>query len=172
LLLGDGAFGDIYLRRTLSSVERQKVLTAALAYYRGHPHVQTVFTHDEIKAAPEPSGPPESWSLLDEVKASFDPERSGDFVVLLKPRVTPIPTSGGGAVATHGSPWGYDRRVPILFWRKGLAPFEQPLGVETVDILPTLSAEIGLTLPGKAAKGPDGRCLDLREGAENICPAP
>ncbi|MFT3967157.1 MAG: alkaline phosphatase family protein [Sphingobium sp.] len=171
LLLGDGAFGDIYVRRGLSAADRQKVLAAALAYYRGHPQVQTVFTHEELKAAPEPSGPPESWSLLQEAKASFDPERSGDFVVLLKPRVTPIPSPVGGAVATHGSPWSYDRRVPILFWRKGLAPFEQPLGVETVDIAPTLAAEIGLALPGKAEKGPDGRCLDLRQGAADICPA-
>lgn len=169
LILGDGAFGDIYLRRNLSSANRKKVKAAALALYRGHPQVQTVFTHDELAAAPEPSGQPEAWSLRDEAKASFDPERSGDFVVLLKPRVTPIPTPVGGAVATHGSPWGYDRRVPILFWRKGLVPFEQPLGVETVDILPTLAAEIGLPLPAKG--GPDGRCLDLRAGPETVCPA-
>ncbi|HEX7822352.1 MAG TPA: alkaline phosphatase family protein [Sphingobium sp.] len=168
LILGDGAFGDMYLRRDLSSANRKKVLKAALALYRGHPQVQTVFTHADLLAAPEPSGPPEAWSLLDEAKASFDPERSGDFLVLLKPRVTPIPSPPGGAVATHGSPWGYDRRVPILFWRKGLTPFEQPLGVETVDILPTLAAEIGLPLPAKG--GPDGRCLDLRAGAETACP--
>ncbi|MCE7798560.1 alkaline phosphatase family protein [Sphingobium sufflavum] len=169
LILGDGAFGDLYLRRTLSPGQRRKVLKAALALYRGHPQVQTVFTHEDLIAAPEPSGPPEAWSLLDEAKASFDPERSGDFVVLLKPRITPIPGPVVGAVATHGSPWGYDRRVPILFWRKSLTPFEQPLGVETVDILPTLAAEIGLPLP--ATGGPDGRCLDLHAGPESVCPA-
>ncbi len=171
LILGDGAFGDMYLRRDLRPADRKKVLKAALALYRAHPQVQAVFTHDDLAAAPEPSGPPEAWSLLDEAKASFDPGRSGDFLVLLKPRVTPIPSPVGGAVATHGSPWGYDRRVPILFWRKSLSPFEQPLGVETVDILPTLAAEIGLPLPAIAQGGPDGRCLDLRSGPENACPA-
>ncbi|HEX7852418.1 MAG TPA: alkaline phosphatase family protein [Sphingobium sp.] len=171
LLLADGPAGDMYLRADLTSAQKQKVLATALAFYRTQAQVQTVFTHAQIEAAPEPSGPPESWSLLDEAKASFDPQRSGDFLVLLKPRVTPIASSSGGAVATHGSPWNYDRRVPILFWRKGLTPFEQPLGVETVDIMPTLAAEIGLPLPAKADGGPDGRCLDLRSGPENLCPA-
>ncbi|MET0239651.1 MAG: alkaline phosphatase family protein [Sphingobium sp.] len=167
VVLGDGAFGDLYIRNTLTAAQRATALKAALALYRAHPQVETVFTHAELQAAPEPSGPPESWSLLAEAKASFDPERSGDFVVLLKPRVMPLAVAGKGPAATHGSPWGYDRRVPILFWRKGIVPFEQPLGVETVDIMPTIAAEIGLAI----GKGPDGRCLDIHAGPENICPA-
>ena len=71
-----------------------------------------------------------------------------------------------GYVATHGSPWGYDRRVPILFWWKGAAAFEQPNAVETVDILPTLASLIGLDVPASEI---DGRCLDLVAGAENNC---
>lgn len=166
LILGTGAFGDMYISKKLTSTQRAKVLKEAKAYYSAHPQVQAVFTRDEIAAAPAPSGPPESWSLLMEVKAAFDPERSGDFHVLLKPRVTPIADGGQGYVATHGSPWDYDRRVPILFWRSGIGHFEQPLGVETVDILPTLAAQIGLSLP---ASGIDGKCLDLDSGAANSC---
>lgn len=168
LLLGDGLAGDLYLRRDLPSAEKRRALTEALALLRAHPQVAAVFTHDELAAAPDPSGPPEAWSLLDEAKASFDPERSGDLVLLLKPRVTPIANPAHGAVATHGSPWDYDRRVPILFWRKGIAPFEQPLGVETVDIMPSIAAIIGLSLP---ESGIDGRCLDLVAGPETSCPA-
>ena len=144
------------------------MLSEARALYLASPQVQTVFTKAELAAAPEPSGPPESWSLLTEAKASFDPERSGDLVVLLKPRVTPIADGGAGYVATHGSPWDYDRRVPMLFWRKGMTHMEQPMGVETVDILPTLAAQIGLALP---ASGIDGKCLDLDPTAASSCPA-
>jgi len=167
LLLGDATQGDLYLRRDLPSAAKAKVMKAALALLRGHRQVAAVFTHDQLRAAPEPAGPPEAWSLLDEAKASFDPERSGDLLVLLKPRITPIADPGAGTVATHGSPWDYDRRVPILFWRKGLAGFEQPLGVETVDIMPTLAAEIGLALP---KTGIDGHCLDLIAGPATSCP--
>jgi predicted AlkP superfamily pyrophosphatase or phosphodiesterase len=168
LLLGDAITGDLYIRRGLSRAEKAKVKAAALSLLRAHPQVAAIFTHDALRNAPEPAGPPEAWSLLDEAKASFDPERSGDLVLLLKPRVTPITDPAKGPVATHGSPWDYDRRVPILFWRKGIAPFEQPLGVETVDIMPTLAAAIGLPL---AATGIDGRCLDLVAGPATSCPS-
>jgi arylsulfatase A-like enzyme len=69
-------------------------------------------------------------------------------------------------IATHGSPWDYDRRVPIVFFRKGMIGFEQPHPIETVDIAPTLSALIGLGVPDGTF---DGRCLDLDPGAGNTC---
>ena len=90
--------------------------------------MEAVITKDEIAATPSPSGPPEDWSLIQRVRANFDPSRSGDFYVALKRYVTPIPNTSFGYVATHGSPWGYDRRVPILFWWNGVAPYEQPNG--------------------------------------------
>jgi predicted AlkP superfamily pyrophosphatase or phosphodiesterase len=166
ILYGDGAFGDMYVDRKLTAAQRARVLREAVATYRRHPQVAAVFTRAELAAAPGPSGPPDAWSLIQRAKASFDPERSGDFVVLLKPRVTPIFDTSRGYVATHGSPWDYDRRVPILFWRKGLTAFEQPLAVETADILPTLAAVLGVPIaPGSI----DGRCLDLDEGPGNSC---
>jgi hypothetical protein len=166
LLYGDGASGDIYLAKTLSPAQRAKVAAAAMAMWKASPQIETVFTHDQIAATPSPSGPPESWTLLQEARASFDAQRSGDFVVMLKPRITPIADPTKGYVATHGSPWDLDRRVPILFWRKGITPFEQPLGVETVDILPTLAATIGLAVPRDEI---DGRCLDIVAGPADSC---
>lgn len=169
LLLGDG---DVYANKALSPADRKRVLAAALEIYAAHPQVAAVYTREQILAAPEPSGPPESWSLLTEVKASFDAERSGDLIVLIKPRITPYADASRGAVAGHGTPWDYDRRVPLIFWRKGLAHFEQGMGVETIDIMPTLAAQIGLALPPKGPNaGYDGRCLDLFVGAPSSCPA-
>ena len=165
-LLGRSAFGDMYLSPAVPAEKRADVLQAAVATYRQNPQVAAVFTAADIVAAPAPSAPVDEWSLLDRVKASFDPERSGDFIVLLKPYVTPIPAGGPGFVATHGSPWGYDRRVPILFWWKGMTGFEQPNAVETVDILPTLASLIGLDVP---AADIDGRCLDVIAGAASNC---
>ncbi|EQB09050.1 alkaline phosphatase [Sphingobium quisquiliarum P25] len=167
LIYGDGPSGDLYFDPSLSPAERARVEAAALALLRAHPQVETVFTRAQIAAAPSPSGPPESWSLLQEARASFDPERSGDLLLLLKPRITPIANPGTGYVATHGSPWDTDRRVPILFWRKGIRAFEQPLGVETADIMPTLAALIHLPVPKDQI---DGRCLDLIAGEGSSCP--
>jgi Type I phosphodiesterase / nucleotide pyrophosphatase len=167
LLYGDGPFGDMYVTRAVPEADRARIRGEAVRAYRGHPQVAAVFTRAEIAATPSPTGPPDAWSLLQRARASFDPERSGDFVVLLRPRITPIAAPGTGSVATHGSPWDYDRRVPILFWRRGMTGFEQPMAIETVDIMPTLAGLIRLPLaPGSV----DGRCLDLNPGPETSCP--
>jgi predicted AlkP superfamily pyrophosphatase or phosphodiesterase len=165
-IVGDAPFGDLYLSDSIPAQQRLAVRTAAIAKYRAHPQVEAVFSRDELIAATPPSGQPENWSLISRAKASFDAERSGDFVVFLKPYVTPIPNTSLGYVATHGSPWGYDRRVPILFWWNGIAPFEQPNGIETVDILPTVASLIGLAVPPAEI---DGRCVDILAGKASNC---
>jgi len=166
VLYGDGPFGDMYVDTGLTAAQRTRVLNEAVAAYRRHPQVAAVFTKAQLLATAAPKGSPDTWSLIERAKASFDPERSGDFIVLLKPRITPIADTSRGYVATHGSPWDYDRRVPILFWRKGMVPFEQALPVETVDILPTLASIIGVPIAPNVI---DGRCLDLDEGPGTTC---
>ncbi|UZK67555.1 alkaline phosphatase family protein [Sphingomonas sp. M1-B02] len=164
-VLVGGTFGDVYIDRTLTKAQRAAVQAEAIQRFGAHPQVYGVYTAAQIQAAPAPKGPPETWSMLDRAKASYFPGRSGDLVVALRPRVTPIPVPGPGYVATHGSFWDYDRRVPILFWRKGMTGFEQPLSVETVDIAPTLAGLIGLKVPVVI----DGRCLDLDAGPGTTC---
>jgi predicted AlkP superfamily pyrophosphatase or phosphodiesterase len=167
VIWGDGPAGDLYFDRSLTPAQRARVEAEALKLLRAHPQVQAVFTKAEIAATPSPTGRPETWSLIEEARASFYPERSGDLLLLLKPYVMSIPEQATmGSVATHGSPWDMDRRVPILFWRKGMRHFEQPLGVETVDILPSLAALIGLPV---AKSEIDGRCLDLQAGDGDSC---
>jgi predicted AlkP superfamily pyrophosphatase or phosphodiesterase len=167
LFYGDGPFGDWYLSRVIAAKFRPHVLDVTRQRLLAHPQVAAVFTADELRAMPAPSVPVDEWSLADRARASFDPQRSGDLVVFLKPHVTPIADGAKGNVATHGSPWNYDRRVPILFWWPGMAGFEQPLPVETVDIMPSLAALAGLPVP----KGEiDGRCLDLDAGEGTTCP--
>jgi arylsulfatase A-like enzyme len=163
--LRGGTFGDIYVDPSLPANQRAAVRAEAMRTYAAHPQVQAVFGREQIAATPSPSGPPETWSLIERARASFDPQRSGDFVVALKPRVTPIADPGKGYTATHGSFWDYDRRVPLLFWRKGMTGFEHPLSVETVDIAPTLAAMIGVPVPVEI----DGHCIDLDEGPGDSC---
>jgi alkaline phosphatase len=167
VLLGVSPSGDIYVSRAVPDALRARVIAAAKAHYLAHAQVAAVLTAGELRRMAAPSGPPDDWSLAERFKASFDPERSGDLLVALKPDVTPIP-DGRGYVATHGSPWNYDRRVPIVFFGPGLKGFEEPLPVETVDILPTLAALIGLQVPSAEI---DGRCIDLGAGAPFSCPS-
>ncbi len=166
LLYGDGPFGDMYLSKALTPAQRKAAMAELLPRLRAHPQIEAVVTGEDIARHPVSKRSPDVWSLMDKLRASYHPQRSGDFVVVLKPRVTPIPESGLGYVATHGSVWDYDRRVPILFWRKGLAGFEQPNAVMTVDIMPTLASLIGVPVDANKV---DGRCLDLLSGPESSC---
>jgi predicted AlkP superfamily pyrophosphatase or phosphodiesterase len=156
--------GDVYVADDVPAARRAAVIAEAVKRFAAQPQVAAALTRQQIIATPMPTTPPETWTLAERARASFDPERSGDFLVLLRPRVTTIAKPGPGYVETHGSPWDYDRRVPIMFWRKGIAGFEQPLSVETVDIVPTLAATIGLPVSGL-----DGRCLDLDSSAASTC---
>ena len=166
VLYADGPIGDYYVSRDLPEKQRQRVKDSAMALIAAHAQVEAVFEHDDLAAISVPGGSPESWTLAQRARASFNAERSGDFVVLLKKAVTPIASTMRGYVATHGSPWDYDRRVPILFWRSGLQHFEQPMTVMTVDIAPTLAALIGVKIPADEI---DGTCLDIDGGPANSC---
>jgi hypothetical protein len=155
-LLGDSPFGDMWVDRHLSPADQKRVLAAAVAAYRANPQVEAVFTGRQLAATPVATTPPETWTLIQRSRASYYPGRSGDFVVVLRKDVTPIADTSR-SVATHGSAWDYDRRVPILFWRQGMPSANIEDSADTVDIMPTLASEIGLALqPGSV----DGHCLN------------
>ena len=164
VLLGDSSFGDMYVDRRLSPADQKLALDAAVAAYRAQPQVEAVYTAAEIEATPLPTSPPDRLSLIERVRESYYRGRSGDFYVVLKKDVTPIADTSHGFVATHGSVWDYDRRVSMLFWRPGFRGATVAVPAETVDIMPTLAALIGLPL---AQGSVDGRCLD---GTPAFCP--
>ena len=168
LLYSDGPFGDFYVTDALGAGDKAKAVAALVEVARANPQVAEAFTARDLAATPVPGGSPQDWTLIQRARASFDVERSGDVVILLKRGIMPIAEGRPGRVATHGSPWDYDRRVPILFWRKGYAGFEQPAPVETVDIAPSLAALIGI----EVQQGDfDGRCLDIDGGERDTCAA-
>jgi hypothetical protein len=161
LLGGEEFANDVFLSPAVPADKRVAVIETVVRRYSAHPQVEQVFTRNELIAASPPTTPVDEWTLLDRAKASFNPLRSGDLVVLLKPHVTtylPPRNVDTDYIASHGSAWGYDRRVPILFWWQGIAGFEQPAAVETVDIAPTLASLIGLQVPAGEF---DGRVLQL-----------
>jgi predicted AlkP superfamily pyrophosphatase or phosphodiesterase len=164
VLIGD-VFGDMYIDRALKPTDRARVLREAVAAYSAHPQVETVFTAEQLARAPMPNGSPERWTLLDRARASFDADRSGDFVVLLRQHVTPIPDTTR-YVATHGSAWDYDRRVPILFWSRAMPAANRNESIETVDIMPTLAAMLGVRIDPASI---DGECLTGIQGV--ACPS-
>jgi alkaline phosphatase len=162
IVLGPMEFAnDVYLNAEIPADRRESALRAAARFYRNHPQVAAVFTKDELIAAQPPSGPVDEWTLLQRAKASFNAQRSGDLIVLLKPYISlyQLPRNkDSDYTSSHGSPWDYDRRVPLVFWWPGIVGFEQPTPVETVDLAPTLAKIIGLDVPAGEF---DGRALPV-----------
>lgn len=150
----------------LTGPDRDRAIAATKAILLEHPQIEAVYTAADMAGIPAPDGNPQDWTLKQRARASYRPGRSGDLTILLKRGVSGVARPGEGYIATHGSPWDYDRRVPLAFWRAGMDGFEQPVPVETVDIAPTLAAVIGLETPAGAF---DGRCLDLDPGEANSC---
>ncbi|MEW9855797.1 alkaline phosphatase family protein [Novosphingobium sp. M1R2S20] len=165
LLHGAGSSGDIWLAPGLKPKQQKTVVEALLKRLAAHPQVEAAYSAEMLAKLPLPTGNPQDWTVLQRVRASFDPERSGQVLMMTRRGVVPGDPQPG-YTATHGSPWDYDRRVPILFWRKGVAGFEQPNPVKTVDIAPTLAALIGLEQPEGTW---DGQCLDIDGTQADTC---
>jgi arylsulfatase A-like enzyme len=51
------------------------------------------------------------------------------------------------APANHGSPWDYDRRVPLIFLGRGIPAGRSDAPARTVDLAPTLASLAGVPVP-------------------------
>ena len=137
-----------------AGLDRGEVLDAIQAQLKTQPEVAESVTAETLEKFQESDlGSPRDSSLMARFKHSFMAGRSGDVMVAFKPLTTFF---NPPSVANHGSPWDYDRRVPIIFmgpWR----PTKVTQPVRTVDIAPTLAKELGIT-PSERL---DGKALEL-----------
>jgi predicted AlkP superfamily pyrophosphatase or phosphodiesterase len=147
--------------KAASVLDHARITTAALAILAKRPEVFAAYDANTLfTAAPPPKGtPPDEISVAERMRRSAYPGRVGDILVAFQPYLSPA-SPGAAYVAGHGSPWNYDRRVPIVFWWKGGPSRERVLPIETVDIAPSLAAVTGVTPPADI----DGRCLPLGAG--------
>ena len=94
--------------------------------------------------------PPDSFAVL--LRNSFHSERwnvgyesQGSGVVFrFAEGYYPYPSSRGTG---HGSPYYYDRHVPMVFFGRGVSRGESNEPVRTVDIAPTLAELAGIPFP-------------------------
>jgi predicted AlkP superfamily pyrophosphatase or phosphodiesterase len=100
---------------------------------------------DGIRAA-VPSG--QAASLGESAVAhNHHHSRSGDIYVYQEPHWFLMDP---GMAAMHGSPWGYDQHVPLIFAGPGVEPGRHEDLVHPVDVAPTLAALLGLPRPAAA----------------------
>ena len=115
------------------------------------PFVAGAYTYADVESA----SPPDSFAAL--MANSHSRERTVDLAerwgvyVRYQPNFLPW----GAPAATHGSPYHYDRHVPLVFLGAGVQPGVSDERVATVDAAPTLARLAGIPAPTDL----DGRSL-------------
>ncbi len=82
------------------------------------------------------------------VRHNLNPERAGDIYLYQEPYWFMF--DRGAVAAMHGSPWAYDRHVPIIFAGVGIGAASHNRLVHPIDVAPTLSAILHLPPPAGA----------------------
>ncbi len=142
--LGPGTYvsrvvdGNIYLQPGVLDrvIARTSVLEAVRRAVRQIPGVEDLRTSATVSANADDD------AVGRRLAHSYDAERSGDLLLIAKPYWTMSETGTG-----HGSPYGYDSRVPILLMGTGIRPGDYLAAVSPADIAPTLALLAGVTLP-------------------------
>jgi len=140
---------SIYLNRKLVAEKKlslEAVQDAAREAAEALPHVLRAFTlHDLLSGAL--AGDPLGRPLVDSVNS----QRTGDLQVLVEPYWI-FDASG----TTHGSIYGYDTHVPVVFMGPGIRPGTYRQSIAVNDVAPTLADILGVETPSGSA----GRVLD------------
>jgi predicted AlkP superfamily pyrophosphatase or phosphodiesterase len=146
--------GDVYF--TPGTYDKLKndpaALRAVLAAIQSVPGVAHVYRAEELDDRPTTQSP-----MRKAESASFLKARSGDLLIVPKP-YWPWDFSTSARPrqyrTTHGTPYYYDQRVPVLFMGQGIQRGEYFQSITPADIAPTLAALCGVTLASR-----DGRVL-------------
>jgi predicted AlkP superfamily pyrophosphatase or phosphodiesterase len=101
--------------------------------------VDAVYTRSQMLSQTSSKDP-----YLQLYRNGFNPERSPDVMVRLKKYIYLDDRIGGTG---HGSPYDYDRHVPLIFMGQNLKPgrYSRPCGLE--EIAPTLARLLGFEYP-------------------------
>ena len=140
---------SIYIDRKLVAAKRldlDQVQDTAKEAVQALPHVLRVYTLHELLAG-SASDDPVGRSLANSVSA----QRTGDLELLLEPY-----WMFAARGTTHGSVFGYDMHVPVIFMGPGIRPGTYRRDITVNDVAPTLAEILGVESPSGAA----GRVLD------------
>ncbi len=147
--LSEVGAGDIYF--TPGTYDKLKAdpaaMRAALDAIERVPGVAQVYRAEQLEDRPATQSPIRAAEA-----DSFFKSRSGDLLIVPKP-YWPWDFSSSGKPrqygTTHGTPYYYDQRVPVLLMGFGIQPGEYFQAITPADIAPTLAALCGITLSSR-----------------------
>ena len=146
--IADASDAGIYFNSAMIAakrIEESEVEGAAADALRAQPHVFRVYTRTQLL----------NGAILEDTvgvraRDGFNAARSGDVIVVHDPYWI-----AGGSGTTHGSPFGYDTHVPLLFLGAQIRAGRYDGNVTPNDIAPTLATMLDVETPS----GSTGRVL-------------
>jgi len=85
--------------------------------------------------------------VLQLLQNGYNQKFSGDVLIIPNPSIVSYPHSG----STHGSGYNYDTHVPLIFYGKGIKKGKTSRYIPIIDIAPTLSNLLQISLPNAAS---------------------
>jgi len=139
----------IYLNLDLiaqKNLDRGAVNQVAADAAMALPHVVRVYTREQLMA-----GAVQADIIGRRVSNGFSMQRGPDVTVLLEPYWLSVAQG-----TTHGTPYGYDTHVPVIFMGSGVRARRFNERISVNDIAPTLATMLEIETPS----GSSGRVLD------------
>lgn len=135
-----------------ATAEHRAAIAASLATL---PSVRYAVTREAIEDNRLPPPP-----LDRRIRHQFDPERSGDVMLVLRPYH--IYAYGK---ASHLTGYAYDRYVPLVLMGRPFRPGLRPEPAQIIDVAPTLSFVLGIQPPAMSEGRVLAEALHLDAGA-------
>lgn len=138
---------NIYLNMLLAkqmSLEPAMFRREAADILRKDPRVAAVYRPEDFL----PSGSKAAGPYAEAYRLSYNQDRSGDLMVLLKEGVL-YSRKDLEFTTSHGTPYDYDSHVPLVLMGSGVRPGRYDRAVLAEDLAPTLGRLLGLDMPPK-----------------------
>ncbi len=146
---------DVYLGgKTLEGgkVDGAAVRRAAATWLGKQPSVVLAVPRDDLYTAPDVAG------LVEPLRRGYYPGRSGDVLYVVKPFHVISAASTG---TNHGTPYAYDRQVPVVFAGRGVKPGVYAQPISTTDVAPTVAALLEMGAPASAEGTPRAEAITI-----------
>ncbi len=134
---------SIYLNHDLmatKNISREDAVRIAVDAAWHIPHIARIYTRAQLSTGAVPED-----SVAHRILNGFYERRAPDIELLLEPYW--IYTQTG---ATHGTPFGYDTHVPVIFMGAGIKPGRYNNSIIVNDIAPTLATILDIETPAGA----------------------
>ena len=137
-------YGNLYLDETVAAKrkvpveEAERVAGQAVKAISG---IAEAFTHTQLSAGRVPAN-----AITQSVMNGFFAARNGNLLVIPQP----FYLLSSVDATTHGSPYGYDTHVPVIFYGAGIAAGSFASAGSPADIAPTLAALLKLETPSNS----------------------